>query len=110
MKLKVAQDLSNIKDPEDLQRFLSNTTGQIVSALDGSLSLSDNLNGEFLNFSFVTSNTDTTVTHSLGRVPAGYIVTSNNSNKTIYDGSTNNTASYLVLRASGAGTASIYVF
>ena len=60
-----------------------------------------------------TADTDTTITHNLGRVPAGYIVIRSSGSGVVYDGSTpaDWTATTFTLRCSAASQViSVWVF
>jgi hypothetical protein len=50
----------------------------------------------------ITPNTEFSISHSLGRVPMGYIVVSQTATGNFYDGSTSNTSATLYLRCNTA--------
>jgi hypothetical protein len=60
---------------------------------------------EPLRFEFITSGVDVSVSHDLGRIPAGYIVVGCSAAVQVYDGFAAPSESLLTLRASGAATA-----
>jgi hypothetical protein len=65
---------------------------------------------EALRFVFATADTDVSVEHGLGRVPAGYVVIGLSASVRVYDGSAAPSESLLTLRASGAATALVLTF
>lgn len=77
-----------------------------------SLTFDDNMLGNFCVVTFpVAPNTDLTITHGLGFIPAGYIVTRRSNGGVIYDGVTTWTTVNLYLRSTAASTgATIFVF
>lgn len=58
---------------------------------------------------FTSAGADVNVPHGLGRIPAGYLVVGRSASITVYDGAAPSSADYLVLRASGAGSAQVLV-
>lgn len=106
-KITAAPDVSNVK-ADELQRFVSIWIKNAHDIINGGLDLG-NFRAQTLSVTFTAANTDTTVSHNLGRVPVGYLVTSSNAAIVVYDGSVTNTESALYLRASGTGTVQVVV-
>lgn len=77
----------------DLITTLNEWQLMLKAILDGGISFTDNVDIDMVT---VTSNgtpgNETSVTHRLGKVPAGYIVTGQNAAGSLYDGTTANTA------------------
>lgn len=109
-KIKTPQSLSNIKSLEDLVRYVSRTTDQVTSLLNGRINLADNASTEILSVTFPGANVNVSISHGLGRTPSGYTVVGRDSVINVYNGSEPNTDSVLNLRSSGAGTAQIMIF
>lgn len=83
---KVTQppDIGRIKDQPEFNRNAAIVLSDIVSAINGNLDFSTNIN--CVTVSGTTSaGVQVTVTHTLGRVPQGKIVISQNSNAVIQD-------------------------
>jgi hypothetical protein len=59
---------------------------------------------------FTAANTDVQVLHQLGKVPLGYHVVGRSGNFVVYNGTVPSSESDITLRASGTGTATIFVF
>lgn len=110
MRLKTVQTLSNQTELEELIRFVSQFQQDIVTLVNGNLSLIDNTRGGFADVTFAAANTDVQVPHRLSFVPNGYIPVSRSTNIQVFDGATSNTNQFLYVRSSGAGTARLYVF
>lgn len=96
--------------PEELPRFLTLFGEQVARALNSGLDFETNFNSKFVSITFSATNTDTSVAHGLGRVPAGYIIIGLSAALTVYDGVGANTATNLFLRASATGTARLLVY
>lgn len=109
MRITAGTDVDKVK-PQDMPRFTAIFLAQVVEALNGNLSFSDNLNAKLLTVTFTAANADVATIHGLGRVPAGYFVVGRTAAMIVYDGSSTNTSSLLYLRSSVAGTARIWVY
>ena len=70
------------------------------------------LDGEFISGTTnATPNTEDTLTHTLGRVPKGFIVVGKDKAGDVYDGGTANTDTNLNIKCAVASvTVKIYVF
>jgi len=88
-----------------LAQDLESVWQRVAKLLNGGISFgdgtqSDNVDGVWINaITPGVANTDFTVTHNLGRVPAGYIVKSKSAACDIYDGSVAASETQLTLRA-----------
>ena len=102
-----------VLDPADRggQRQLIGILRRIGWIFDGRISLGDGTNKENLDIDFadITSHamadTEFAVSHSLGRVPAGYIVVKGNKAGVVYDGATVWTTSNIYLKCNVASVA-----
>ena len=108
MKIQASPDISNIKD-EEIKRFATIVLAQIVGAVNGNLTIQDNILGQQASVSFVSANTDTAISHTLNRQVTQYLVLNRSTNMVIYDGATaaNNTTVYL--KSSAIGTATVFL-
>lgn len=109
MKLNYA-DLSNLKLDADLLRFLSQAFKQISDIVNGKLLFTDNLDIQIISCSFTAANQSSQFSHSLNRVPTGYITVGASSAMIVFSGATANTASLIYLQSSAAGTAQVLLF
>lgn len=109
---KVTQDTSvdRFTDPNESFRFCSQLFDQIVRLINGGLGLVDNFDGKMHTLTFSSANTDTALVHGLGRVPSGYLVVRRSANMTVYDGANAWTPANAYLRASSAGSITVFVF
>lgn len=98
--------------PEDFQRYAAQILRDLVDAVNGNLTFSENFSGRLITIAFSGANTDTSAAHGLGRLPAGYIVAGLSAAMTVYDASSNNpdTDKLIFLRSSATGTAQVLVF
>jgi hypothetical protein len=104
---------------EELNRFLSLFGEQVISCINNGLNIADNfesapaltdLDGQILTCVVPVANQDNSYSHSLGRVPTGYILCGATAAMSIYDSTIANTRTSFNFRASATGTARIFVF
>ena len=111
MKLRV--DPVPRMEPMELsgQRRLMEILRNIGYMFDGRIGLGDGTNKENLDIEFkdvtshATAGTEFSISHTLGRVPAGYIVVKRDKAAVVYDGTTVWTTSTIYLRCSVSSTA-----
>lgn len=110
-KITILPGLSNVKSWEDLRRFTSMVVEAIASEVNGKLDIGTNLRASGPHsVSFASSSDVQAVPHTLNRVPQGFIVINLDSVITVYQPAAPAwLASTIYLRASGAGTATLYV-
>lgn len=108
MKIQASPDISNIKD-EEIKRFSTIVLTQIVGAINGNITFSDNMLGQQVSVTFTAANTDTAIDHTLNRTISQYLVLSRSANMVIYDGSSASTSSRIYLKSSATGTATIFL-
>jgi hypothetical protein len=110
-------DVSNSGDPQDytslIDRFRQATkkyVERLANILNGQISFGngtalDNMQGRWINvITPVAPDTDFTVTHSLGRIPVGFITIRTDKAGVIYLGTVAATAQDLTLKCSTAST------
>ncbi len=97
-------------DKKDLDKFLSLFGADVTGTVNGKLDFQTNMNVKLVNVTFSSINTDTAVTHKLGRVPVGYLIYSSTCTTVIFNGITPNTATTLYLQCAMLGSASMIVF
>jgi len=113
--VKAAPDLDFITvkaDDTSLSRFakmLQKVYRNLVLVINGNIGFgdgthADNINGSWVSVTFASANTDTTITHNLGRIPVGYIVMTKSQACDVYTGSVSATKSQITLRGTVAGT------
>ena len=108
-KVTASTDFDRVK-PEDLPKFLSLFGEQVVQVLNNGLDFQSNFNCALISVTFSAANTDTAVSHGLGRVPTGYLIYSRSTAMDVYDGVTAWTSDTLYLRTSTTGTIGVIVF
>lgn len=108
---KVAvQEVSNLKDVNQLARFCSINFGNIINQINGAIDFQSNLFVSIITANFTAANTSTKFTHTLGRIPQGYILAKSNVSTTIFDGSKDNTSTAIYLQASIIANCLVVVF
>lgn len=111
MKLKTVISVNNLETWQELRRYTSVALGDIVTAINGRLSFSDNCQTSVARASFVGANMPTVVEHGLGIIPNGYIPVGLTADIRVFDvaGKVANKKT-ITLQASGAGAARILFF
>lgn len=108
-----------INSPEPESNFDRRLANELLSAwselaglLNGGLSLADNMRGEVLTVTDSGSaNAENTISHTLKRVPTGFIVININKGGVVYDSGTAWTATALYLKCTVANaTIKVFVF
>jgi len=64
---------------------------------------SDNIDGIWVSVTFALANTDTLITHNLGRLPVGYHVMTKSASCDVYTGGVASTDTQITLRGTVAG-------
>lgn len=110
MKLKVPQSIHNTRTWEELRRYLAITLDDILTALNGRISVGDNLDGQVVSVQFSSANIEVKVPHVLQRVPVGYIPVNKSVAMDIYNGGSAFSNTNVFLKSSAAGSADIFIF
>jgi hypothetical protein len=85
---------------KDLIGTLNVWSMTLKSILDGGISIDDNVDASLVSVvSHATPGSEFSVSHRLGKVPQGYIVTGQDGAGSVYDGSTTNTNAILYLKS-----------
>lgn len=112
-RVKGVPSLSEVPTWQDLRRYASIAVERIMGQLNGGLSFGENITASGPSVVTFASATDIQVVgHNLGRVPQGFIVVKLDAAITVYQPSGDENAwqnDKIFLRASGAGTATLYV-
>lgn len=108
-KVQASVDLATVKE-EEFQKYVTLALQDIVRQVNGGLDFQSNFAGQLLSVIFTAANTNTSLGHSLGRVPAGYIITSLSASMVVYTGSAAWTSSTINLKSSATGTAGVLVY
>lgn len=111
MRLQFPTTISNSSSLQEIIRFASTSLEKIQSIINGNVDLIDNGNNVLVNVTLNKINTDFGVSHSLGRVPRGFIlVGSDNPILSLANGKTPNSSSTLYLQSGSTGTVTVMVF
>lgn len=109
-KITNESNIDRINDKEAQASYISKFLDQTKRVVNGGLSFADNFDCKILNITFTAANSDTSLTHGLGRVPEGYIVLRLSTNLMVYDGSIAATVNTISLKGSAIGTATLLLF
>ncbi len=107
-KITASTDIQQVK-PEDVQRYVDIFCQDVAKTINGNLDFSTNFNCKVLTASFSSANTDTVISHNLGRVTSNFIVVSKSVSCDIYNSSA--TSSSITLKSTVApATVTLVVF
>jgi len=110
MKTQRTSDLTKAKTIEELARDVQALIDELQQIVSGGLEFSKNLRGQFVEVRFIGANNEVQVRHGLTRKPTGYLVVRRSADFRVIDGFSQNTTELLKLRATQAGTCTIFVF
>lgn len=97
--------------PEAQQIKFIDLFGQdVVRAVNGDLDFDTNFNAREVTFTFTAADTNTSIGHSLGRVPSRYILTSSTAAMSLYAATAASTSSTMFLRSSAIGVATVLIY
>lgn len=105
-----ASEKLDVLGAEELPRWLTIFLSQVKNILNNGILPQDNWDGQIVEITFSSANTDTLASTRLRRIPTGYIVLSRSVDLTVYDGAQASSVGNIFLRASAAGTARILIF
>lgn len=109
-RITASSDIQQVK-PEEVQKYVDLFCQNVAEVVNGQLDFQTNFNSSVVSRSFSSANTDTVISHNLGRVPTGYLVASKSVSSDIYDGSSSASSSTITLKASVAPvTVTLVVF
>lgn len=98
----------NLKNVEDLARWMDSFNTNMFQALNGKIGFTDNIDCQVLTGVNLTPN-QTTISHSLNKVPIGFLVINANAAANVYSGTFAWTKSNIYLAASATVTASLVI-
>lgn len=82
----------------------------IIRAVNGLLTFQDNFACVTIEASFETADTETEITHNLGKIPSGYFVIKSNAAAVVYDSGRENTDKLIYLKASAISNVTMIIF
>ena len=111
MKVNFVIDASNLEPgSKEFVNLSSQALNQIVSVLNGEVSLVDNVKARLVSEVFSSADIEQAVPHGLGNIPLGYILVGSLAATQVYNGQTRNTTQALYVRSSVATTVTLLVF
>jgi hypothetical protein len=111
MKINLAIDLTKLGvDDETFQNNAAQIVNQIVSVINGQVSLTDNCATQLVSVTFQNANVQQAIAHRLGRIPQGYIQVGARAATQVYNGSSANTPQALYVQSTVATTVSLLIF
>lgn len=112
-RITVANVLSNIPTMEDVQRFLSAFISQATQQINGNLQFNQNIaSSPMITVGFTNSSNIVGVTHTLGRVPIGFLVATQTAAASLYAAQGASylwTSNKIYLQSNVGVTASIFI-
>jgi hypothetical protein len=109
-KIQGFVDLGQIKTPDEFIRHGSQAIQSTVDVVNGKLEFDSNLNTKTITVTFAQANTDTPVTHNLGRVPGGYLPGKRSVNCSVFDGTKQDTTTVSYLQCSQPATVTLIFY
>lgn len=110
MKIIGPQTISNVTTGQDLQRFLSQTLSAMLSAFNGQITFTENINCAIVPVTFDAANKTVAVPHKLNRIASLYLVASMSNDLRVFDSKTANTSDTLYVQSTAAGSVNLVVF
>ena len=110
MKLKVPQNLGNIDNLTDLIKYVTVTFDQVVSVINGRISVTDNIEQSLVTATFGVANQEVQVSHGLSRLPVGWLVVTPSVAMSVYAGTTTNTDKNVYVKSSAIGNCQLLIF
>lgn len=108
-KVTASTDIDQVKE-EDRARFTDLALQDIVAQINGELTFGENIKCRFLSVTFSSANTEVQVSHTLGKVPRGYLCFSSSAAARVYDGDSDSTSSAIFLKSDAPATVGLIVF
>ncbi len=108
-RITSSTDMTQCK-PEELAKFIDIFCQNVENVVNGRLDFQTNLDCKLISITFSAANVSASVSHGLGRVPVGYIVTSASAATSVYKSTATNTTLVLNLMASAPATVGLLVF
>lgn len=95
---------------DELREWISSLSKDLVQQINGNITIFDNLKVNVLDVTFLFANTDTTIRHTLGKVPTGYWLVKTNVATQLYTGDLPATTTDLTLKATTSAITKVLVF
>lgn len=109
-RVLISDLLQNLKDIEEVKRFLSIAIQKILQQINGSLEFVQNVKASGPHDVTLVSGSVVKVDHGLGQTPQGYLVISQSAAFTIFKATSPEWDSgSIYLNASGSGTAKVLI-
>lgn len=110
MKIQNVKIPQVVSDVNELLRYTSIALKDMLTVINGKISLPDNCDTSLVEAQFIKAASDLSIKHTLGRIPVGYIVVKQSVPMSIYDGASDATTGQISLRSSVVGTAKLLIF
>lgn len=110
MKISSASEIPREPTLDGLQKFLSLFCKDVSSILNGNVTFADNFKAQVLSVSFAAANTDKKISHTLGKIPVGYLLIGSTVAASLYTGTVAATSSVITLKSSAVANTTILLF
>lgn len=108
-KVTASTDINQVK-ADEVAKFTDLALQDIVAQLNGEITFGENIKCRLLSVTFSAANTEMAVSHTLGKVPRGYLPFSLSASANVYDGDSGSTNSVIYLKASAPATVGLIIF
>lgn len=109
-KISKAPDVSNVTDPKEFMRFVSNIISDIVNVINGKLEFDQNIISQTVDVTFDAINTDQAISHNLNRNNLKYIVCKKDQVCSVFNGTTSNSNNTIYLQCDQTAKVSLILF
>lgn len=109
-KIRSIFQFSNLETLDSLTQHLNIFTDDLISNVNGNLEFGENIKTSLVTINFTAANTEVAVTHTLGRVPIGYMQVGANAAASLYAGTSANTDGIIYLKSSAIAIVNALVF
>lgn len=110
MKINAQTSPTNVDTWEGLRRFTTVSLDDILRAINGEIDFIDNCSTKLVSVSSDAADSEIKVTHSLKRIPNGYLLAGSSKAAAIYDGVTPATLNDIYIRINAVGKFKVLIF
>lgn len=109
-KVSSTADLGSIKDATEFMKSASAVIKDIVDTANGKLEFDSNLKTQTVSVTFLSANTNTSVSHGLKKTGVKYFAVKKTAACDVYDGTGQTSSSTMSLKGSAAATVTLILF
>ena len=108
-KIQSRTDLTSVR-PEEYQKHSAIAISEMADTMNGGLEFDKNINSQHVTVKFTQANTDTAISHSMGRSGLHYWKAKSSADCSIYDGAKASTNNTIYLRSTAVATVVLILY